>query len=121
MGQGHAADGILGGTGPSAWARQGFRHLSLAWIVGGRRRFPNHLSRCLVLAQPLEDRMAQGAVVGPFAERYLGDEDWLDPMRAASLRALRRVAKGALLLRDPGEAPTEARQQRFVESAPNLS
>src|SRR6185437_6805682 len=45
--------------------------------------FPDNLAGVLVVAQALEPRMAQLAVVGPLAEADLADEPGRDPVHAA--------------------------------------
>src|SRR5438067_12079073 len=50
------------------------------------RRLPHDVTCRLVLAQPLERRVAQHAVVGPFGELDLGDELWFDPDCARNAR-----------------------------------
>ena len=83
--------------------------------LGRRRRLlARDRSRLLVVAQAVENRMADAAVGRPLAERDLGDERRLDPVAAHLARLLeeRRLVNGNRGERALHRAPASAGRSR---------
>src|ERR1700728_4416711 len=82
--------------------------------------FPDHVAGVLVVAQALEPRVAQLAVVGPLAEADLADEPWRDPVHAARAGEV-PLSEGRRVPFHAGKHRVQAVQRAGVEPGAHLA